>query len=184
MITTPEGRWPPIYDAEGLDSAIRALITSVDFDSRFWDLRELTDVCQGDVVELASTVPLIDELGEAVATDDCDRWLVIGNTCDFARDLKDCAWTQLVPLVTLGVDAESRLKQLRAYNYSRAFYVPPWPQGDRLHRLADFTRPVAAHKGVFNGVAKVIARMQYPAWVLLHSCLIRFIARDDGRFDQ
>lgn len=98
----------------------------------------------------------------------------------------EVAYTQTVPLIVLGEAATvgaSRVAQLRCYDAFRGFYVPPWPSGDELHRLADFTRPVTLHKDAAPAHAKVVARMQRPAWVLLHSCLVRFLARDDGRHD-
>ena len=42
---------------------------------------------------------------------------------------------------------------------------------------------MTVHKSVFPEHARVVARMQYAAWVLLHSCLVRFLARDDGRHE-
>jgi hypothetical protein len=184
MITTPEGRWPPIYDAEDLERQIRALVQATDFVARFWDLRSLDSVCQGDIVSLPSSVPLLDEEGSPVATDDCQHWLVIGNTCDFARSLADVAFTQLVPLVNVGALTLTQIDAYRRYRTSRRFYIPPWPGLEQgTHHFADFTRPVPLAKQAIGSAARVVARMRFPAWVLLHSCLIRFLARDDGRFD-
>ena len=180
MIVSPEGRWPPVYDEDDLRAQIRRL-TSGDFEATFWDLREPRGVCQGDVVNLRSAVPVLDEEGAAVVTDDCDLWLVIGNTCDFERTIADVRWSQLVPLVDVPNASGTEIGMFRAYTTSRHFYVPPLPGGDQVHRLADFTRPVTIHKGAFDGAARVVAHMQFPAWVLLHSCLIRFLARGDGR---
>jgi hypothetical protein len=184
MHVASDGRWPPVYDAEGLAKVIIELAGSPDFGARFWDLGARThgDVFQGDIVGLDSEVPLLDESGQPVVTDACSYWLVIGNTCDFDRPVHDVPWTQIVPTVDLGsrVDAQ-HLSVFRHYKYSRHFYVPAWPQGDGKHRFADFTRPVTIHKAAFKGPAKIVARMQQPAWVLLHSCLVRFLARDDGR---
>ncbi len=182
MIVSPEGRWPPVYDEDDLKAQIRRL-TGGDFDATFWDLRAVPGVYQGDVVSLRSAVPVLDEEGVPVVTDECDLWLVIGNTCDFARTLEEVTWSQLVPLVDVADASPTDVAIFRAYTTSRRFYVPPWPGGDRVHRLADFTRPVTIHKRAFEGAARVIARMQLPAWVLLHSCLIRFLARGDGRND-
>src|SRR5690349_3556114 len=87
MIMAPEGRWPPVYDAEDLAACIDELVRAEDFDARFWDLRPIDpgDVFQGDVIALQTAVPLLDEQGQPVATDECAFWLVTGNTCDFAR---------------------------------------------------------------------------------------------------
>lgn len=138
------------------------------------------------MVELSAPVPLIADDGQPVVTDQTAHWLVIGNTCDFDRPIDEVSWTQIVPLIDLGTGADlgtNKLSQLKQYDAFRGFYVPPWPGGDDHHRLADFLRPVALHRGAFGAHAKSVARMQPYSWVLLHSCLIRFLARDDGRHD-
>jgi hypothetical protein len=184
MVVATEGRWPPVYDADGLAKVITDLAGSADFNARFWELRArmVGEVFHGDVVELDSSVPLLDETGQPVVTDECRHWLVIGNTCDFDRPIQEVPWTQIVPTVDLGASMDAQhVAVFRQYQYTRRFYVPPWPRGDGNHRFADFTRPVPIHKAAFKGPAQIVARMQQPAWVLLHSCLIRFLARDDGR---
>lgn len=187
MIDPTRERWPPVYDADDLQRVIIELATERIFDSFYWPVRDDPVVCQGDVVELTAEVPYIDASGVAVASAEALRWLVIGNTCDFARAEADVAWTQLVPLVDIGLGQDvtpSDMGALRRYRYSRRFYVPPWPElGEDRHHFADFLRPVAAEKGAFGRAAKVVSRMSFKAWVLLHSCLVRFLARDDGRFD-
>lgn len=184
-MTSLDGRWPPIYDADGLTETIRGLVRARDFDARFWSLRDRDSVCQGDVVRLVAPLPFLDETGAAFASDEeFEHWLVIGNTCDFTRELSDCAHSQLVPLIDLGTAmSPADLQDARAYRAARKFYVPPWPGGAGHHFLADFTRPVAIDKRAFPSAVEVVARLEYPAWVLLHSCLVRFLCRDDGRFD-
>lgn len=186
-----DGRWPPVYDFEDLARTISRLARTDDPTAGFWSIEELTDArlpatCQGDVLELAAPTPVIDKGGQPGVIDDVHHWLVIGNTCDFARDRSDVRWTQIVPLVDLGEEnavGRSRLTQLRAYDAYRGFYVPPWPRGDDHHRVADFLRPVALDRGALGGAAQSVARMRKHSWVLLHSCLVRFLARDDGRHD-
>ena len=70
------------------------------------------------------------------------------------------------------------------YRLSRAFYVPDW-RGTRPEPVlaADFLRPVALHKGAIGNQATVVGRVSQLGWMLLHACLVRFLARDDGRFD-
>ncbi|HBQ09656.1 MAG TPA: hypothetical protein DEF51_00195 [Myxococcales bacterium] len=185
MIITPEGRWPPVYDAEDLARTIRELVRAEDMEARFWSLRSLDDdACQGDVIRLEAPLPHLDEEGAAVATEnDFQYWLVIGNTCDFARALDDVRWTQVVPLVDLGEDVdEGALANLRSYQAAKKFYLPPWPRG-ASHHTADLLRPATLDKRALEKAARVVARLDYPAWVLLHSCLVRFLCRDDGRYD-
>ncbi len=185
MRAPEEGRWPPVYDAEDLAEEIRELAAAEDFDARFWTLRAIDGTpCQGDVVQLAAEVPLLDETGGPWAADDgIEHWLLIGNTCDFVRDLDKVPYTQLAPIVDVGKASLNEVRDFRSYLHSRRFYLPPWPSGDEHHRFADFTRPVTIDKRAFGSHARVVARMDHAAWVLLHSCLIRFLARDDGRFD-
>jgi hypothetical protein len=89
MVATGE-RWPPVYDAEDLVREIRRLAEHVDLATAFYEWRrdrstELPeDVCQGDIISLASDVPVILEDGQPVAMAHPDgTWLVVGNTCDF-----------------------------------------------------------------------------------------------------
>ena len=179
-------RWPPVYDADQLARDISQLVKRGLTTAQFYTLRSLAEprVCQGDVFLLEAGVPVIDEDGEAVALGDQSYWLVIGNTCDFARTIGEVPWTQAVPIDDLGQDVSAtELSKLQGYQASRVFYLPAW-SGSVGHCVADLLRPVAVHKQCFvDEKAKVVARLDRPAWVLLHSCLIRFLARDDGRFD-
>jgi len=191
-----DDRWPPVYDAEDLVREIKRLTERQDIAAVFYEWRKdsstttVGDVCQGDVVRLASDVPVIFEDGEPGVIEHPDAaWLVVGNTCDFDRPPEEVRWTQLVPLRDLGATSEVTGTQnaaLRRYTQSRVFYVPPWSAdvSDRVH-AADLLRPVAVDKRVFFGdapAAMVEARMNRAAWVLLNACLVRFLARDDGRY--
>jgi hypothetical protein len=186
-----EERWPPVYDADGLIKMIEELAARPDVAAAFYEWRAdrststVADVCQGDIIELATDVPAIGEDGAPLAEEHPGGfWLVIGNTCDFDRSVKDVRWTQLVPIVDLGGDDLPEARALKRYMTSRAFYVPAWFEGV-VGRCctADFLRPVAVDKRVFaSGRAKVLARLTRPAWVLLNACLVRFLARDDGRY--
>ncbi len=176
-------RWPPVYDAEDLNRTIRQIVEAPDLSAAFFDsVTRGGAVCQGDILRFTSPVPLIDEIGEAVADGEVDFWLVIGNTCDFYRD--DAKWTQVVPLDTIAQPVpEQAMRDLRSYRLARRFYVPSWPGADeKVALVADFLRPVAMHKATATTKARVVARLSRSAWVLLHSALIRFLARDDGRF--
>ena len=184
-------RWPPIHDFEGLVDYIRELATADGLGSKFWSLKDLQDEqlpkpCHGDILELSAAIPVIADDGSPVVTDQREHWLVTGNSCDSDRTIEEVPWTQVVPLVVLGSTHEvgkERLSQLKQYDAFRGFYIPPWPKGDDLHRLANFLQPVTLHRGAVGTNAKIVGRMQTHAWVLLHSCLIRFYARGDGRHD-
>lgn len=182
------GRWPSIYDKESLATAIRQIIDAgPEFDSRFYQLGLSAGgvACQGDVVQLRGPAPLIDADGQAVVTDvEFDHWLILGNTCDMDR--VDEPRSLIAPLVVVDEPISvERMGVLRRYEYYKQFYVPPWPNDqDRKHRLADFMQLVTIEKAAFrDDCARVVARLQLPAWALLHACVVRYLARDDGRFD-
>lgn len=180
--------WPPIYDAEDLATTIKRLVESNRLVANFFDHAPNNggSPYQGDIIQLRSGVPLIDRDGQPSVIGDHCYWMVIGNTCDIAREMTDVTWSQIVPLVYVGADSDLSMEELaalRAYRYSRRFYVPHWStltQG--CHHVADFLRPAPIHKNALRDVARVEARLNRYSWILLHSCLVRFLARDDGRF--
>lgn len=178
------GRWPPIYDAEDLADAIADLAGRPDLEAVFFASPTNGGLfCQGDVLQLTSGAPVIDADGVANLVGEFKYWLAIGNTCDFDRVLADVAWTQIVPLRDVSAANAEQLSALRAYQPSRRFFVPPWPglpHGEQY--AADLLLPVALHKQAVGSAAQVVARISRQAWALLHGCLIRFLARDDGRF--
>jgi hypothetical protein len=184
------GRWPSIYDKEALAKAIREITTGgPHFDARFYELTITTSrggpACQGDVVELRGAVPIIDASGEPIVTDiEYEHWLIVGNTCDMHREEE--LHSIVAPLRTVDTTVTpDEAKMFRRYEYYKQFYVPPWPNApDARHRFADFTQLVTIEKAAFReDCARIVARLQFPAWALLHACIVRFLARDDGRFD-
>jgi hypothetical protein len=187
-----DGRWPPVYDAEELVAQIRDLTSRADFEARFYEWRldrnseAVSDVCQGDVVELASDVPVIGDDGlPGVISNKTQMWMVLGNTCDFDRDLDDCRWTQIAPLVDLGgPEPDPTLRDvLRKYSLARRFYVPPWTdRAEHSYHVVELPLLVAVDKRAFTQAARVQARLSRAAWILLNACLVRSLARDDGRY--
>lgn len=196
MAATGE-RWPPVYDAEDLVREIKRLTERADLATVFYEWRRdrsvtaPEDVCQGDIISLSSDVPVILDDGQPGVVDHPDgMWLVLGNTCDFDRGLADVRWTQLVPIISLGGKSElsaTQLDAVRKYTQARTFHVPPWcteKEGDVY--VADLLRPVGVDKRIFRGqppTGVVQARVSRAAWILLNACLVRFLARDDGRYD-
>lgn len=95
----------------------------------------------------------------------------------------------LVPIVRFAANElpSARLADFTRYRLSRQFYVPAWPglDGGGAHFVADFTgiTPLARNALREGGPVELLARMELQAWALLHACLIRFFARDDGRHD-
>lgn len=179
-------RWPPIYDASDLEATIRDLSDTGEIGQHFFSSTPAGRICQGDVIRLPTSVPLIHEDGQPAISGESTYWMVIGNTCDIDRDVVSVAWSQIVPLDEFPAAdlADEELATLRRYRYSRRFYVPPWAiHVNGRHFVADFLRPVTIHKNALFNVAHVETKLSYLGWILLHSCLVRFLARDDGRFD-
>lgn len=182
------GRWPSIADREDLKKTISKILDAgAEFDARFYQTGELVGgiACQGDIVQLTSHAPYIDASGEPIVTDAAfDHWMILGNSCDMDRE--DELRSHIAPLVPLQTAvSDEQLRGLRRYEYSRQFYVPAWSDStEPLHHLVDLMQISTIEKAAFrNGSARVVARLQFPAWALLHACLVRFLARDDGRFD-
>jgi hypothetical protein len=101
-------------------------------------------------------------------------------------DRADEVRSMIAPLVALAEPVpDEQLRALRRYEYSRQFYVPAWPDAAQpKNHLVDFMKIVTIEKAAFReDCARVVARLQFPAWALLHACLVRYLARDDGRFD-
>ncbi|ODC01220.1 hypothetical protein A3197_01675 [Candidatus Thiodiazotropha endoloripes] len=186
LIDPTTERWPPTYDAKDLANTLKELLTKDRLISKFYtDYRDPNlRYCQGDIIRLTSPVPSISGDGEIDITDDYFYWMVIGNTCDIARDVKEVNWSQIVPLEYLGNDQEldDEFKTtLKKYDYNRLFYVPPWDRNQSgQNYIADFLRPVIIDKSVFD-IVSLEARLDYYSWMLFHICLVRFLARDDGR---
>lgn len=179
-------RWPPTYDADELAEQIRDLRVRRAYESFFSQAQTAADRCQGDIISLNSGAPFIDETSQPAAQEHPGAlWMVIGNTCDFQRDLDDLPWTQIAPILELPDGAADRqfLSDLQAYRASRYFYVPDWcADPPERHFMVELARPVTVDKRAVLA-ADVNAQLSRFSWILLHACLVRFLARDDGRFD-
>ncbi len=190
MVENP--RWSPLaYDADDLKSSIDAVSTSLRHllgndpnSNRFYasDTR-LPSVCQGDILTGKARIPYINESGVAAAIPNTSNyWLVTGNTCDFSRN--EVVFTQLCPIVDcLNVGGGNKLESILRYKTSRLFYLPTWGQTTPQNAAADFTMVVSVKKEALGQSFSREATMSRDAWILLNCCLVRFLARDDGRFD-
>lgn len=180
-------RWPPVYDADELKQVIRDLASSNDISKSFYSRRSSGKPFQGDIIELNTSLPMIWSDGQPAVHGTFQYWLVIGNTCDLHRNHEDVEFTQIVPIISIdSVLVNERYDQndFLTYAYSRRFYLPSWESElDSSFSFADFLRPVTVHKNAIIDHASIKATMNQHSWLLLHSCLVRFLARDDGRFD-
>ena len=181
-------RWPPIYSADDLLDQITGLVQDKSIFKNFYE-PDLVDPakCQGDIVEIDSEALYLDgDLTPVTSDERYSHWLIIGNTCDIYRDLEKAKWSQIVPVYKIGTSQElsaKKLEEFQSYGGSRIFYLPAWDSTvQNYHFLADFLRPVTIYKaGLLK--TKTVGRLNKISWILLHSCLIRFLARDDGRYD-
>ena len=63
-----EGRWPPIYDFNELQTTIQSLVGSVPLEKLLYESgRSFPDFYQGDIIQLPSELPYIDENAESAA---------------------------------------------------------------------------------------------------------------------
>lgn len=178
-----ENRWPVTYDIEGLKQQIVDIKNNIDT-ALFYNYKEkqLSILCQGDIFELDIYFPYIDDNGEAVG-DKEQMWVLIGNTCDMQRDIKDLEFTQIAPLSLLSdedfKDNTNILEDLKNYQSYKKFYFQNF---NKTHYILDFTKICTIHKQALYGVKKT-KELTFESWVLFHCCLVRYLARDDGRHD-
>jgi hypothetical protein len=180
-------RWPPVYDAAELQGVIRDLGTRAGLAKQMYAPLEPTahpSFFQGDVVALETELPLLDEQGQPAADQrGVSHWLVLGNSCDLARSQTEAPYTQLLPVyeIVAGITQE-RVAILTGYRVSRQFHLPDWAAGNRV-LYADFLKPVTIDRRGLLAKGQLTARMTRIGWMLLHACTVRFLCRDDGRFD-
>lgn len=177
-------RWPPIYDYESLLATIKDLIVHDKLVSNFFEANPEDAFYQGDIVKFEVPQLVINADGKPEKIDSSGYWIILSNSCDLARTISDSPWAQIVPIELLGNLRSSDVERFSRYQTSRKFYVPPW--GDEvkgLHGIADFCKPLTVNRAGLVAHAKLLARLTMHSWILLHCCLVRFLARDDGRYD-
>ncbi len=182
----PECRWPPIYDFEELGEEITRLVSNSGIFDIFFHRRNLdANLCQGDILKFPGQFPFIDDKGNiSVIDDDYEYWMILGNTCDLHRDLSSPHFSHITPLIPLHEDTpENIVKGLQSYNSYRKFYVPPWNGSSAQGFVINFTFMCSVDKTCLAGLTELTARLTQKSWLLLHSCLVRYLARDDGRHD-
>lgn len=186
MDTHPSGTWPPTHDAQELAEQIRRLTGTPDFESEFYGSKRdgHPEWCQGDVIELESRIPMIGPDGKPT-TDAAETkwWLLLGNSCDMDRDLDEHPETHMVPVRRYDEDAADLTRvtaDFRHFRPYKTFYLPCWSASMTGLYAADFTNPVTVSREGLRH-ARLCARMRQWSWVLLYSCVVRFLARGDGR---
>lgn len=181
-----ECRWPPIYDFNELGEEINRLVSSCGIFDEFF-LEETLDpnLCQGDILKFPGQFPFIDERGNVTILDEeYDYWLILGNTCDLHRELPSPHFSHITPLIPLDVDAPDKvMRGLRSYDSYKKFFIPPWDGSAQQGFIIDFTQMGSVDKKCLLDITELTARLTSKSWLLLHSCLVRYLARDDGRHD-
>ncbi len=181
-----ECRWPPVYDFDELGKEINSLVSSCGiFDEFFLEENLNLNLCQGDIVKFPGQFPFIDESGSiAIIDGNYDYWLILGNTCDLHRNLPSPHLSHISPLIPLDSDApENVVRGLRSYNSYKKFFIPRWDDSVNKCFTIDFTLMASVDKNCLLNVTELTARLTFKSWLLLHSCLVRYLARDDGRHD-
>ena len=174
-------RWPVIYDFNDLVSQIKVIKNSSD---EFYQTKvdQQSTFCQGDIISLNSPFPFIDEDGEIAIFQSTGLWVIIGNTCDIARSNNNLPYTQVAPLFEINdtdIDKDI-LNDLKDYQSFKKFY---YQMIDGKHYILDFTQICTLDKSFLKSKVNKIKELSYSGWILLHCCLVRYFARDDGRDD-
>jgi hypothetical protein len=172
-------RWPVIYDSAQLLEQINELKSKSEL---FYQKDELVQdfLCQGDVIYLEKDFLYYDKDGSPALIEGCNYWVVLGNTCDIQRSIEDVPLTQIIPLIEL-VSVEAKvLSDLKSFQSFKKFY---YQQINKKHYIVDFTEVCTINKDflVNNSIKK--KELSYIGWILFHCCIVRYLARDDGRKD-
>ncbi len=180
-------RWPPVYDFEGLLNQIKTLLSNNSLFKFYYSDSPQKNPLQGDIIELSAEFPFITKDGDiAVEVNPINFWLVVGNTCDLTPNNSNGKFTNIIPLEALDKNAPSDiLINLRKYTAYKKFFIPTWDK--RISKngfVADFRKITTIEKQVvLSNETTKIKEMTQLSWILLHSCLVRYLARDDGRHD-
>lgn len=179
-------RWPPAYDFETLVKQINKIAQASEFVRGFYEQIEplQPEFCQGDIIKFKSDFPLIDADGDiSILSNPVKLWVLVGNTCDFTRDETHVRYSQISPLTKLDANTPAKIiSGLKTYSTYKRFYMPEWQKNTTSYGyVIDFSKFCSIDKKALKTQAQVLARLSQESWYLFHSCLVRFLARDDGR---
>ncbi len=185
------GRWPPIYDFKELGQQIKELINDGSIFHHFFvpDVNG-AEFFQGDIISLKSAPVYIDSDGDvAIIDEEFPYWVILGNTCDLARFLshdntsKIPHLTHISPLIPVPHDIpDDILNNLKKYKLYKRIFIPRWGNENNDFYI-DLTIINSIEKQCLIDHSSIKARLNFKTWLLLHSCLVRYLARDDGRHD-
>ncbi len=185
------GRWPPIYDFNELGKQIKELINDGSIFHHFFvpDV-DGAELFQGDIITLKSDPVYIDSDGDvAIIDEEFSYWVILGNTCDLARDLSQNSslkiphLTHITPLIPIPQDIpDDILGNFKKYKFYKRVFIPRWDSEDNDFFI-DLTIINSIEKQCLIDHSNIEARLNFKTWLLLHSCLVRYLARDDGRHE-
>lgn len=183
------GRWPPVYDFEQLANVIKDLIKSGEiFRQFFLSPVANAEFFQGDIIKLSGQPCYIDESGDISVLDQSfDYWIILGNTCDLSRTFSESKsdaphLTHVSPLIPIDSRIpDTVLANLRQFKLFKKMIIPSWKNNQDYY--LDFTIISSIDKQCLVNNASVEARLMRNSWFLFHACLVRYLARDDGRND-
>lgn len=181
-----EERWPPIYDLDGLLKQIQKIGNLSELPGAFFSSISTPDLCQGDIIRFEADFPYVDADGDVAVDENLDNlWVFVGNTCDFSRITGDFPFTHISPLLKVPDDISENFRTgLRQYSTYKRFFIPPWERPTREPGFfMEFPKMCSVEREGLAGKTTVLARMNRVSWLLFHSCLVRYLARDDGRND-
>ncbi len=178
-------RWPTVYDFEQLQKQIKQIVKE-NYSKGFYTLAsKQSELYQGDIIKLDKKFVSLNNSGSFEAESYSGFWMVLGNTCDFARDIKELPFTNIIPLQKLHEDIPEKIKNaLKNFQNYKHMYIPDF-LGDHSEYFLDFTKIMTISKEYMQQDIETIKikQLSYASWVLFHSCIIRYFARDDGRND-
>lgn len=183
-------RWGQVYSLDDVQSEIRRLLDTNQIANGFWSPGpQKLPPAQGDVIRLDAALPVMSAANPSIhfPGDQYEYWMVLSNSCDLARDREDVPWMHVVPVVCLGTVSELKAEELssvKSYMAYRQFYLPPWAKAvEESVYVADFIQNASLERRpMFEGI-EICASVHLYSWFLLNACLVRYLARDDGRED-
>lgn len=182
---TAVNRYPTIYDFDELKAQIKELVRSGLEHNFFESYPDNDEFYQGDVIELQADWPFINEDGDIAIIDEesqSNLWVILGNTCDIVR--QDLPYTNIIPISIIEDDIESSvLNDLKAFQNFKKIYFPDSIKGSKGFMI-DFTQISSVDKSFLKAHGIKKNQLTRESWVLFHSCIVRYFARDDGRNDS
>ena len=179
-------RWQPIYDFDELQEQIKNIIQN-DYKEDFYTTSlDIASLFQGDIVVIDKKFVYLNQDGKHQAEYFSEYYMIIGNSCDFDRSIKDLPYTNIIPLQRIEIDIpKDILNGLKKFQNYKHMYLPNFDNSNDEYFI-DFTKIMTVSKEYLlnQNISSIkIAELTFESWILLHACIVRYFARDDGRHD-